>query len=226
MDKKGYITGEDLLLGFMVGSVYYAFGSCTSHELTFSAETKSRSVKPVASKLMASALWDTKTVNKLSFSGSAEGLQLWEESELTYADLLNLWNSAKPIKIKAFERSAEAETEVKYYKATVTGDSISWTPVTDTTNLTVKDTITASTTPSTALPTETSKISGVETDDVYGVSATVEPKAYLIGDVLLTSVKQSAPAGDDVTISVQFESANVPDTFDTSKITVGNHVTA
>lgn len=98
--KSGYVNGSDLLL-FIGGK---AVGHCTSHTMTFSAETKERAVKPAATKGISAGLWKGKGVTGLSISISFDGLANYDETETSFADLLAAWKSGKPVEVKAFER--------------------------------------------------------------------------------------------------------------------------
>lgn len=98
--SSGYINGSDLLLE--VGGK--AIGHCTSHTLTFNAETKDRNVKPAASAGYSAGLWKDKGVTGLSISIKADGLRYYGEAENGFTELSALWGAATPITVKAFER--------------------------------------------------------------------------------------------------------------------------
>lgn len=100
MTKTGYCNGSDMLL-FVGGK---AVGSCTSHTVTFSSETKERAVKPVATSNMVSGLWKKKGVVGLSYSISAEGLVFYDETECGYKELFALWKAGKSVEVKCMER--------------------------------------------------------------------------------------------------------------------------
>lgn len=102
MAKNGFCNGSDLLL-YVNGK---AVGSCTTHALTLSSETKDRAVKPAASKGISSGLWKNKGVVGLSYSISAEGLVFYDETECGYKDLLALWKAGKPVEVKCMERES------------------------------------------------------------------------------------------------------------------------
>jgi hypothetical protein len=105
MGKTGYKNGSDLLIK-IDGN---AFGHCTSHTITYSAETKDRAVKPVATASSDSGLWSGKSVSGLSIAISAEGLRFWEESEGGFKKILPLWKAGRPVEVSAFERGSDAE---------------------------------------------------------------------------------------------------------------------
>lgn len=102
MAKTGYCNGSDMLL--YVGGK--AVGSCTSHTLSLSSETKERAVKPVASASLSSGLWKKKGVIGLSYSISAEGLVFYNEIEYGYKDLYKAWKEGKSVEVKCMEREA------------------------------------------------------------------------------------------------------------------------
>ena len=102
MAKTGYCNGSDMLL--YVGGK--AVGSCTSHTLSLSSETKERAVKPVASAALSSGLWKKKGVIGLSYSISAEGLVFYNETEYGYKDLYKAWKEGKSVEVKCMEREA------------------------------------------------------------------------------------------------------------------------
>lgn len=105
MEKTGYKNGSDLLI--KIGG--NAFGHCTSHTITYSAETKDRAVKPAANASSDSGLWSGKSVSGLSIAISAEGLRFWEESECGFKQILPLWKAGRPVEVSAFERGGDAE---------------------------------------------------------------------------------------------------------------------
>lgn len=100
MAKSGFCNGSDVLL-YVNGK---AVGSCTTHTLTLSSETKERAVKPAASKGISSGLWKNKGVVGLSYSISAEDLVFYDETECGYKDLFALWKAGKPVEVKCMER--------------------------------------------------------------------------------------------------------------------------
>ena len=102
MAKTGYCNGSDMLL--YVGGK--AVGSCTSHTLSLSSETKERAVKPVATASLSSGLWKQKGVVGLSYSISAEGLVFYNETEYGYKDLYKAWKEGKSVEVKCMEREA------------------------------------------------------------------------------------------------------------------------
>ena len=81
-------------------------GSCTSHTLSLSSETKERAVKPVATASLSSGLWKQKGVVGLSYSISAEGLVFYNETEYGYKDLYKAWKEGKSVEVKCMEREA------------------------------------------------------------------------------------------------------------------------
>lgn len=100
MAKNGYVNGSDMLL-YINGK---AVGHCTTHTTTFTSDTKDRSVKPLASKGVESGLWKGKGVTGLSISIKSEGLNCYDESESSYADLVTAWRTGKSVTVKCMER--------------------------------------------------------------------------------------------------------------------------
>ncbi len=96
----GYVNGSDLLLFVSSGAV----GHCTTHTITFNAESKSRVVKPAASKGITSALWDEKSVNKMSASITAEGVRYYDEAEQGYQALLAAYAKGEAVTVSGYER--------------------------------------------------------------------------------------------------------------------------
>lgn len=97
-----YINGSDLLVKVGEKSI----GHCTSHTVSYSAETKDRAVKPAASVTSTTAgLWKDKAVTSLSVSVQAEGLRVYGETEMGMADLLAAYKAGSPVTITAFARS-------------------------------------------------------------------------------------------------------------------------
>lgn len=117
MAKTGYKNGSDVLLYVQIGEengtpTMRAIGHCTSHTLTYSAQTKDRTVKPVATAPLSSSLWNETTVTNLSLSLSAEGLVFYNEAACGYNKLIDLWKAAQPIRLKCAERNEEGNTEI------------------------------------------------------------------------------------------------------------------
>lgn len=109
MAETSYINGSDLLLS--VGGK--AVGHCTSHTLTFNAESKERSVKPEASKAKSSGLWKGKGITALSISISAEGLRFGSESENGFTEIAPMWGKGDSVEVIAFERENDTAPYVK-----------------------------------------------------------------------------------------------------------------
>lgn len=107
MAKTGYVDGGDLLL-YVNGK---AIGSCTSHQSTFSSETKDRVVKAVAKKGMSSGKWKSKSVVGLSYSISSDSLRFYNETETGFKTLLGLWKQAKSVSVKLMERAETGNTD-------------------------------------------------------------------------------------------------------------------
>lgn len=99
----GYVNGSDMLL-YINGK---AVGHCTSHTTTFSAETKDRAVKPLASLPKTQGKWKGKTVSGMSLSVSAEGLCFYKETEGGYKECLALAAKGDSVDIKCMERGKE-----------------------------------------------------------------------------------------------------------------------
>lgn len=99
-----YVDGSDLLM-FVGGK---AIGHCTSCTVSYSAETKDRKVKPVASEASGAAgKWKAKSVSGLSCSLSFEGLVYDGETESGYAELERLMLAGEPIQCKYAHRGEE-----------------------------------------------------------------------------------------------------------------------
>lgn len=101
--EKGYCNGSDLLL--FVGTK--AIGHCTSHTATFSTETKDHAVKPPASAAQTAGKFKEKTVSGLSYSVKADGLYFYNEDEMGYDDLLDLWAKGEPVEVKCIHRKQD-----------------------------------------------------------------------------------------------------------------------
>lgn len=106
-----YVNGSDVLLrikdtGAQSGG-YNALGHCTSHTVTYSSDTKDRAVKPIASADFASSLWRNKSVQGLSISIQGEGLRVYQDSETSFATLLNIWKNGLPVQCSCFLRSKD-----------------------------------------------------------------------------------------------------------------------
>lgn len=111
MAKSGFINGSDMLL--YVGSK--AVGSCTSHTVTFSSETKERATKPAATAVMGTGLWKNKGIVGLAYSISAEGLCFYDEAEFGFADAVAAWKAGTAVTVKCMERAENAqETPAAY----------------------------------------------------------------------------------------------------------------
>ena len=102
--KTGYINGSDILI--KIGGK--AVGHCTTHSVSYSAETKERAVKPVASASLSSSLWKGKGITALSVSISAEGLRNYDETEGGFKTLINAWKTAQSVQVIGFEREDDA----------------------------------------------------------------------------------------------------------------------
>ena len=101
--KTGYINGSDILIKIAGKAV----GHCTTHSVSYSAETKERAVKPVASATLSSSLWKGKGITALSVSISAEGLRNYDETEGGFKTLINAWKTAQSVQVVGFEREAD-----------------------------------------------------------------------------------------------------------------------
>lgn len=108
-NATGYVNGSDVLVS-QGGKCY---GHSTSHTTTYSTETKKRSVKPEASKARSQGKWTETSVTGLGIKINIKGLRVYDESELTYADLLNAWHSATPIDIECFDRDNKEKPYLK-----------------------------------------------------------------------------------------------------------------
>lgn len=102
--KTGYINGSDILIKIAGKAV----GHCTTHSVSYSAETKERAVKPVASATLSSSLWKGKGITALSVSISAEGLRNYDETEGGFKTLINAWKTAQSVQVIGFEREDDA----------------------------------------------------------------------------------------------------------------------
>lgn len=101
--KTGYINGSDILI--KIGGK--AVGHCTTHSVSYSAETKERAVKPVASAPLSSSLWKGKGITALSVTISAEGLRNYDETEGGFKTLINAWKTAQSVQVVGFERESD-----------------------------------------------------------------------------------------------------------------------
>jgi predicted secreted protein len=101
--KTGYINGSDILI--KIGGK--AVGHCTTHSVSYSAETKERAVKPVASASLSSSLWKGKGITALSVTISAEGLRNYDETEGGFKTLINAWKTAQSVQVVGFERESD-----------------------------------------------------------------------------------------------------------------------
>lgn len=99
----GYQNGSDLLIS--IGGK--ALGHCTSHQYSFSSETKDHAVKPAASEAKGAGLFKDKQVVGLSSSIKSDGLVFIGETELSYAEMLEAWASGQPVDVKAFKRKGD-----------------------------------------------------------------------------------------------------------------------
>lgn len=100
----GYINGSDLLLT-VAGK---CIGHCSSHTLTFNAETSDRSVKPPSTAAKSAGLWKDKAVKSLSVSIKAEGIAYQGEAEGGISALLAAYKGAAPVEVKGFYRGKDA----------------------------------------------------------------------------------------------------------------------
>lgn len=103
--KTGYVNGSDMLL--MIGEK--AIGHCTTHNVSISAETKDRAVKPPMADALTTALFKEKGITGLSVSISCEGLHYYGEGENGLAALMALAAAATPVTVKCFERSNDTK---------------------------------------------------------------------------------------------------------------------
>lgn len=101
---NNYVNGSDLLL-YIDGK---AVGHCTSHTVSFSAETKDRAVKPLASAPVNAGLWKGKGVTGMSISISAEGLCFYDETESGYSQCLALAVVGDSVTVKCLQRGKDA----------------------------------------------------------------------------------------------------------------------
>lgn len=104
-----YTNGSDLLLS--VGG--QCIGHCTSHTITYNADTKDRSVKPVATEKKGSGKWKSKSVTGLSISISAEGCVFTKETENGYEAIAPLWGTGDSVEVKAFEREGDTNPSLQ-----------------------------------------------------------------------------------------------------------------
>lgn len=102
MAKTGYVNGSDMLL--YIGEK--AIGHCSTHTTTFTADTKDRAVKPVASASITAGLWKEKSVSGLSVSISAEGFCFYEETETGFKSCLSQWSAGQTVTAKCMERDS------------------------------------------------------------------------------------------------------------------------
>lgn len=98
MDK--YINGSDLLVN--VGGK--AVGHSTSCQITLSAETKERAVKPLSSLPSQSGLWKDKGITGLAVSISADGLRVQTESEKGFMEIAPDWGKGDTVEVEVYDR--------------------------------------------------------------------------------------------------------------------------
>ena len=101
---SGYVNGSNLLL--KLGDKY--LGHCTSHTITYNTETKDRAVKPVATASTAAGLWKEKGITGVSVSISAEGLRVYDESEMSVEDIRAAWKLGTSITVYGWERDSDS----------------------------------------------------------------------------------------------------------------------
>ena len=98
MDK--YINGSDLLVN--VGGK--AVGHSTSCQITLSAETKERAVKPLSSLPSQSGLWKDKGITGLAVSISADGLRVQSETENGFMEIAPDWGKGDTVEVEVYDR--------------------------------------------------------------------------------------------------------------------------
>lgn len=98
MDK--YINGSDLLVN--VGGK--AVGHSTSCQITLSAETKERAVKPLSSLPSQSGLWKDKGITGLAVSISADGLRVQSETEKGFMEIAPDWGKGDTVEVEVYDR--------------------------------------------------------------------------------------------------------------------------
>ena len=101
----GFINGSDLLL--FVGEK--AVGHCTTHTITYSAETKDRAFKPLASADPDAGKWKETAIVGLSYEVKVEGLMFDNETEYGYQELLTAWAAGEAVTIKACRRKSDTK---------------------------------------------------------------------------------------------------------------------
>lgn len=89
-----YADGSAYLLYVVVEEQEKLIGGSTSHNVSTSAETKSRSTKDVLGK------WDEKTVTKLSQTVKLDALVLTDPEKYSYDDLMALMKAGEPVKLR------------------------------------------------------------------------------------------------------------------------------
>ena len=134
-----YMNGSDMLVS-IAGK---AFGHCTSHTISISAETKDRQVKPLATVASGLAKFKEKSANLISITVSGSGLMAMTETEAGMKELREAMFKGEPVDVKAFERGKDAS-------------------------------------------------------------------AWLEGSFVITSLEEEAPAGEDVTYSIQLDNNGEP----------------
>ena len=98
MDK--YINGSDLLVN--VGGK--AVGHSTSCQITLSAETKERAVKPLSSLPSQSGLWKDKGITGLAVSISADGVRVQSETEKGFMEIAPDWGKGDTVEVEVYDR--------------------------------------------------------------------------------------------------------------------------
>lgn len=89
-----YEDGSAYLLYVVVENEEKLIGGSTSHNVSTSAETKSRSTKDISGK------WDEKTVTKLSQTVKLDALVLTDPEKYSYDDLMALMKAGEPVKLR------------------------------------------------------------------------------------------------------------------------------
>lgn len=98
MDK--YINGSDLLVNVRGKAV----GHSTSCQITLSAETKERAVKPLSSLPSQSGLWKDKGITGLAVSISADGLRVQSETEKGFMEIAPDWGKGDTVEVEVYDR--------------------------------------------------------------------------------------------------------------------------
>lgn len=108
-ETQEYMSGSNVL--FTVGGK--GLGHSTTHTVTYSTETKKRSVKPPVKENTKKALFSGKGVTEMSISVHGEGFRYKGEEELSLDEIRKLWGIGRSVELSCFEREGDATPYLK-----------------------------------------------------------------------------------------------------------------